>query len=279
MTKSPRKNVPDVGIELEAACKPSRHASDQATAPGHSCMYGTWDQWTDWWNGITYFMHLNVYTCNTRHPTNLQNEGLSNENADQLAHLPSLIGVFARLSLGSQAPGHASSCWQLRLRSGHVEMRSPVYLPWVNLSCCRFCCALPDFLIWAATWQSQQNSLCAQRRLRSAWASTQSDAESSLSAWRKFGSLANHWVHSEDSDQTGQMPRLIWAFTGHTGHFVDFVMRWLISFCLFFADFDCRHIDRSPGHHVEVFTLQKVMHLSVFSPRGGVKFGGITPGN
>ena len=49
--------------------------------------------------------------------------------------------------------------------------------------------------------------LCAQRRVRSAWAS-----ESSLSAWRKLGSLATHTVHSQDSDQTG----LIWVFAGHT---------------------------------------------------------------
>ena len=41
-------------------------------------------------------------------------------------------------------------------------------------------------------------------------------SESSLSAWRKLGSLATHWAHSEDSDQTGQMPRLIWVFTGCT---------------------------------------------------------------
>ena len=34
MIKSPRKNVPDVGIELEAACMPSELASDRATAPG-----------------------------------------------------------------------------------------------------------------------------------------------------------------------------------------------------------------------------------------------------
>ena len=27
-------------------------------------------------------------------------------------------------------------------------------------------------------------------------------SESSLSAWRKFGSLATHWAHSKDSDQT-----------------------------------------------------------------------------
>ena len=57
--------------------------------------------------------------------------------------------------------------------------------------------------------------LCAQRRLRSAWASAQSD-QSSLSAWRSIWSLATHWAHSEDSDQTGRMPRLIWVFAGRT---------------------------------------------------------------
>ena len=41
-------------------------------------------------------------------------------------------------------------------------------------------------------------------------------SESSLSAWRKLGSLATHWVHSEDSDQTGRMPRLIWVFAWRT---------------------------------------------------------------
>ena len=66
--------------------------------------------------------------------------------------------------------------------------------------------------IWSATWQNQQND-CAQ--------SKDSDqppvwSESSLSAWRNIGPLATHWVHSEDSDQTGWMPRLIWIFAGHT---------------------------------------------------------------
>ena len=56
---------------------------------------------------------------------------------------------------------------------------------------------------------------CAHRRLGIAWASAQSD-QSSLSAWRNLGSLATHWAHSEDSDQTGRMPRLIWVFAGRT---------------------------------------------------------------
>ena len=37
MTKSPRKNVSDVGVELGAACMPSGHASDRDTAPGRLC--------------------------------------------------------------------------------------------------------------------------------------------------------------------------------------------------------------------------------------------------
>ena len=41
-------------------------------------------------------------------------------------------------------------------------------------------------------------------------------SESSLSAWRKLGPLAIHWVHSEDSDQPGRMPRLIWVFAART---------------------------------------------------------------
>ena len=41
-------------------------------------------------------------------------------------------------------------------------------------------------------------------------------SESSLFAWRKLGSLATHWVHSKDSDQTRRMPRLIWVFAGRT---------------------------------------------------------------
>ena len=37
-----------------------------------------------------------------------------------------------------------------------------------------------------------------------------------------------HWAYSEDFDQTGWMPRLIWVFAGRTGHFVGFNMRRFI---------------------------------------------------
>ena len=72
--------------------------------------------------------------------------------------------------------------------------------------------------------------MCAQRRLRSAWASAPGPvwSESSLSASRKLRSLATHWAHSEDSDQTERMPRLIWVFAGRIYQFVGFVTRRLI---------------------------------------------------
>ena len=55
--------------------------------------------------------------------------------------------------------------------------------------------------------------MSVQLRLRSAWASAQSD-QSLLSPWRNIQSSATHKVHSEDSDHTRWMPRLIclgWA--------------------------------------------------------------------
>ena len=63
-------------------------------------------------------------------------------------------------------------------------------------------------------------------RLRSACASAQSDQSSLCAQWvAKYPSFLN--VDREDSDQTGQTPRLIRVFVGHTCHFVGFVMRWL----------------------------------------------------
>ena len=46
MTKSPRKNVPDVGIELGAACMPSELSSDRTTAPGTTRPVKWKNEWT-----------------------------------------------------------------------------------------------------------------------------------------------------------------------------------------------------------------------------------------
>ena len=49
-------------------------------------------------------------------------------------------------------------------------------------------------------------------------------SESLLYAWRKLGSLAIHWAHSGDSDQTGRMPRLIWVCAGRASTLL--VLSW-----------------------------------------------------
>ena len=87
------------------------------------------------------------------------------------------------------------------------------------------------YYIWAASRLNHQNGMSAQRRLRSTWASAQSD-QYLLSTWRKLRSLAIIRAHSEASDQTGQMTRLFWVFAWCKGHFLDFVMRRLILLCL-----------------------------------------------
>ena len=50
----------------------------------------------------------------------------------------------------------------------------------------------------------------AKTQIRPVW------SESSLSAWRNLGSLATYWAHSQDSVQTGRLPRLIWCLAGCT---------------------------------------------------------------
>ena len=70
--------------------------------------------------------------------------------------------------------------------------------------------------------------MCTQRRLRSAWASAQSDHTSLCTQWVAKDKSFLH-AHSENSDQTGQMSTLIRVFAGCTGNFVGFVMLRLIS--------------------------------------------------
>ena len=68
------------------------------------------------------------------------------------------------------------------------------------------------------------------------WPVRPAKTQISLCSVRSESSLCAKWVaddpvclhaNSEDSDQTGRTPRLIWVFAGRTGHFVGFVMRWL----------------------------------------------------
>ena len=69
---------------------------------------------------------------------------------------------------------------------------------------------------WASAWKKQQQISVRPAKTQISLGIPPVWSESSLSAWRKLGSLATHWAHSDDTDQTGRMPRLIRVFAGRT---------------------------------------------------------------
>ena len=126
---------------------------------------------------------------------------------------------------GNSSCSRASQCGKLALKK----------LSFMRLSLLFIEVAALELYKWATTWQNQQNN-CAQQRLRSAWASAQSDQRLHCPHERKLGSSATHWAHSEDADQTGRMPRLIWVFAGRT------VIMLVLSCCgsYFYAIIMCK---------------------------------------
>ena len=71
--------------------------------------------------------------------------------------------------------------------------------------------------------------MCAQRRLSLAWASTYSN-QNLRCVLSGYLSTQAFFMRSEDSDQTGRIPRLIWVFAGRT--VILFVLTWGGSNCL-----------------------------------------------
>ena len=82
-------------------------------------------------------------------------------------------------------------------------------------------------IIWAAAWQNQLNDLCTQRRLRSAWASAQSD----LTLCCLHEVTLGPKLPMESTAKT--VIRLGRVFAGCMCHFVGFVMTWLICIASF----------------------------------------------
>ena len=92
--------------------------------------------------------------------------------------------------------------------------------------------------IWAATWQNIQNE-CAPSEDSDQPGHPPSLIRVFADRMKKPGSLAVHWTHSEDSDRTGQIIRLIWVFVGRT------LILWVLS---------CR------GSFMQFERLSKLLH-------------------
>ena len=109
--------------------------------------------------------------------------------------------------------------------------------------------------------------LCAKRRLRSAWASAQSDQSSLCTRWVAKDSSFLH-AHREDSDQTGRMPRLIWVFAGHTSFcwFWHAAVQMFTLLCL--VDSSILSIWASPfsfkGCHLCIFFFLNIWYKALY---------------
>ena len=139
------------------------------------------------------------------------------KDSDQPRHPPSLIRVFSVRSKGRCRP-KVSSCGQQRLWSDWVDAHADLSLCWAQRS---FEPRYDKTNKMAVRPAKTQMSL----GIRPVW------SESSMSAWRNLGSSSTHWAHSEDSDQTGRMPRLMWVFAGRT--VILLVLSCRGSFCWF----------------------------------------------
>ena len=86
-------------------------------------------------------------------------------------------------------------------------------------------CVFSDLvtMIWAASRQNQQNGICASED------SDQPGHPPSL-----IRVFATHWAHSEGSDQTRRLHRLIWVFAGRICLLIGFVI-WRLNYLLLYA--------------------------------------------
>ena len=127
--------------------------------------------------------------------------------------------------------------------------------------------------------------VCAQWRLRSAWASLQSDQSSLCAQWVAKDPSFLH-ADNEDSYQTGQMPRLVWVFAGHM--LILLVLSWCGSYysrwlyyccCCFLQPSICRNpvcnnrskfmLDVNKSRFVD-FQKVRIQETQAELPRGSI---------
>ena len=108
-----------------------------------------------------------------------------------------------------------------KVKSNDQELIQSDPISKLKLSGNHIACSFWQFLVGSVLWKWNELPHDTTNKMTVHPAKTQISlglhpvwSESSLFAWRELGSLAAHWAHSEDSDQTGRMPRLIWVFVG-----------------------------------------------------------------
>ena len=88
--------------------------------------------------------------------------------------------------------------------------------------------------IWTASWQNQQNGNCAQRRLRSAWASAQSDQSLRCPHEQSLGSYLTIERTAKALVRLGGYPG--WSESWLGAHVILLVLSWDGSFIVIIVD-------------------------------------------
>ena len=132
---------------------------------------------------------------------------------NQPGHLP---WVFAVHSMGNWGP-KVSSSRQRRLWSDWVDVQANLSLHWTHSNFVGTTWQLhrthSNFV--GTTWQNQQNECAPSEDQISLGICPVWSESSQCTQWIAEDPRFPH-ADSEDSDQTGWMPRLIWVFAGHT---------------------------------------------------------------
>ena len=174
------------------------------------------------------------------------------KDADQPGHPPSLTSLTCPHEEGWVLTYPKSS----QRRQGRCRYPDDLSFRWAHASFCCFCHAQHHFINSYLSWihaivlsfivipssyhlalftiseniiepshDKTKKMICApSERLRSAWASAQSDQSLRCPQEESLGPQ----LSIEHTAKTGQMHRLNWVFAGRTSHFVGFVMRRFI---------------------------------------------------
>ena len=111
---------------------------------------------------------------------------------------------------------------------------------------------------WATAWQDQQNDLCAQRKLRSAWASSQSDQSQRCSPEAKLGPKLPTERTAKTLIRLGGCPG--WSESLLGTKVILLVLSWGGSKCFFLESTYAAHI-----HFITFFTFCIEPNMKSFS--------------
>ena len=123
---------------------------------------------------------------------------------------------------------------------------------WDSLFACRspvddtVCVHLSHLMTKPTKWHVRPAKTQISLGIRPVW------SESLLSTWRKLGSLATHWGHSEDSDQTGIRAQSFCWFYREVAHCVSILGSCLSHFLVLNSFFSSLHTP---------FSVQKILHV------------------